>query len=90
MATDATVERQRDIQDEVARADQHNEGGEKRPVQTGARDYPVPPFPEQHLPKPGEELYQISSDPFEIKNLATAPAQAGFEHFGDDRLGADL
>lgn len=55
MAGDATVERQRDIQDEVARADQHNEGGEKKPVQTGARDYPVPPFPEQHLPKPGEE-----------------------------------
>lgn len=27
-------------------------------------------------PKPGEELYQISSDPFEIKNLATTPAQA--------------
>lgn len=25
------------------------------PAQTGARRYPVPPFPKQHLPKPGKE-----------------------------------
>ncbi|MEX1115822.1 MAG: sulfatase-like hydrolase/transferase [Akkermansiaceae bacterium] len=27
-------------------------------------------------PKPGEELYQISSDPFEVRNLATESAEA--------------
>jgi NAD(P)-dependent dehydrogenase (short-subunit alcohol dehydrogenase family) len=28
---------------------------EKKPMQAGARAYPEPPFPEQHLPKPGAE-----------------------------------
>ncbi len=46
----------RKIQRQVARADR------KRPkqavqeaMQAGARPYPVPPFPKQHLPKPGQE-----------------------------------
>jgi NAD(P)-dependent dehydrogenase (short-subunit alcohol dehydrogenase family) len=28
---------------------------EDRPMQAGAREYPVPPFPKQHLKKPGKE-----------------------------------
>ncbi|HEY2068932.1 MAG TPA: SDR family oxidoreductase [Rhizomicrobium sp.] len=46
----------RSIQKQVAKADR------KRPkrkadgaMQAGARDYPEPPFPKQHLPKPGQE-----------------------------------
>lgn len=52
-----TVEKQRDIQQDVARADQQTDAPAKdgHPAQTGARLYPVPPFPEQHQPKPGRE-----------------------------------
>ncbi len=50
------VEAQRRIQDEIAEADargpaQENGGA----MQAGARDYPEPPFPAQHQPKPGDE-----------------------------------
>ncbi|WP_439624536.1 SDR family oxidoreductase [Shinella sp.] len=50
-----TAAKQRDIQDEVAAADR--KAGEDTPkaMQAGARLYPVPPFPEQHQPKPGNE-----------------------------------
>jgi NAD(P)-dependent dehydrogenase (short-subunit alcohol dehydrogenase family) len=51
-----TARTHRRIQRQVARADR------KRPrekveaaMQAGARTYPVPPFPRQHLPKPGQE-----------------------------------
>jgi NAD(P)-dependent dehydrogenase (short-subunit alcohol dehydrogenase family) len=50
------AEKQRDIQDEVARAEESaGGGGSGEAMQAGARTYPVPPFPEQHQPKPGEE-----------------------------------
>ncbi|GAA4176638.1 SDR family oxidoreductase [Shinella granuli] len=50
-----TAAKQRDIQDEVAKADR--KGAQKAPkaMQAGARTYPVPPFPKQHQPKPGQE-----------------------------------
>jgi len=50
-----TVEKQRDIQDEVAKADRKGEGEKPEAMQAGARLYPVPPFPEQHQMKPGHE-----------------------------------
>jgi NAD(P)-dependent dehydrogenase (short-subunit alcohol dehydrogenase family) len=52
---EAVTEKQRDIQAEVAAAEAN--GGAEKPeaMQAGARAYPVPPFPKQHLPKPGEE-----------------------------------
>jgi NAD(P)-dependent dehydrogenase (short-subunit alcohol dehydrogenase family) len=58
MATQArrTAAGHRRIQKQVARADR------KRPkrklesaMQAGARDYPAPPFPKQHIAKPGKE-----------------------------------
>jgi len=54
--TQAVSEKQRSIQREVAEADRKQPGkeGEKAP-QTGARRYPVPPFPKQHQAKPGSE-----------------------------------
>ena len=52
--TDAVVEVQRDIQREVA-ADDRQEEGAPTAMQARAREYPVPPFPEQHQAKPGEE-----------------------------------
>ena len=50
------VEKQRDIQAEVAAADRAAvQKQESRAMQAGARRYPEPPFPEQHQPKPGDE-----------------------------------
>lgn len=54
-----TVAAQRRIQGEVARADRREagdgDGDGEGAMQAGARRYPVPPFPEQHQPKPGDE-----------------------------------
>lgn len=60
---ETVVAAQRRIQEEIARADRQDDqaadgkddGEESGAMQAGARDYPVPPFPEQHQPKPGEE-----------------------------------
>jgi NAD(P)-dependent dehydrogenase (short-subunit alcohol dehydrogenase family) len=49
------VETQRAIQDEVAADDRAKKDGKSEPMQAGAREYPVPPFPKQHQPKPGFE-----------------------------------
>ena len=53
--TGTVVAAQRAIQEEVARDDQTPAHKNDQPMQAGARVYPVPPFPEQHLPKPGLE-----------------------------------
>jgi NAD(P)-dependent dehydrogenase (short-subunit alcohol dehydrogenase family) len=52
-----TAARQRAIQSKTdARDQQKKDGGQKEEApQTGARPYPVPPFPEQHQAKPGVE-----------------------------------
>ena len=49
-----TAAKQRSVQKQVARADRKPDA-EPAPMQAGAREYPVPPFPKQHLPKPGLE-----------------------------------
>jgi len=52
---------ERDVQREIDRKEQRSfapGGGEQEdeaPPQTGAREYPVPPLPKQHLQKPGVE-----------------------------------
>jgi hypothetical protein len=56
----STVERQREIQDEVAHDDaakteKSKSGKSEGAMQAGARQYPVPPFPAQHYAKPGNE-----------------------------------
>lgn len=53
--TEGVVERQREIQQEVAAADKKSGKGVEQAPQTGAREYPVPPLPKQHQPKPGDE-----------------------------------
>jgi NAD(P)-dependent dehydrogenase (short-subunit alcohol dehydrogenase family) len=50
-----TVERQREIQHEVAKADQQAPSKKDGAMQAGARRYPEPPFPKQHQSKPGNE-----------------------------------
>ncbi|WP_046864067.1 SDR family oxidoreductase [Microvirga massiliensis] len=51
-----TAEVQRKVQAQVDAADQAGGGeGSKGAMQAGARSYPEPPLPEQHLEKPGQE-----------------------------------
>lgn len=52
-----TAKVQRDIQREVDAKDSaaRDDGSEERAMQAGARRYPEPPMPAQHLKKPGEE-----------------------------------
>jgi NAD(P)-dependent dehydrogenase (short-subunit alcohol dehydrogenase family) len=58
--TERAVQEQREVQAQVAKADQKR-GGEGRggdhkgAMQAGARIYPEPPLPEQHQQKPGRE-----------------------------------
>lgn len=54
----AVVDRQRRIQIEIDRIDAaapQSSRGEDQAVQAGLRPHPAPPFPEQHLSKPGIE-----------------------------------
>ena len=53
--TGAVIEEQRDVQREVRKADEQDNGKANGAMQAGARVYPEPPFPEQHQPKPGIE-----------------------------------
>ena len=46
-------------------------GGENEAMQAGAREYPVPPMPKQHLEKPGQEA------DLELKPLWDAPVPPG-------------
>lgn len=78
--TAAVAGKQRDIQDEVAEAENsgksQSDGGEGA-VQTGARHYPEPPFPQQHQPKPGAE-YALDPQP-----LYDAPFYKGSDKLKD-------
>jgi len=49
------VEKQHRIQAEVDRGESDGQRESPGAMQAGARDYPVPPFPEQHQAKPGNE-----------------------------------
>jgi len=47
--------KQRSIQKKVDADDRKKPDQKPKPMQAGARKYPVPPFPRQHHPKPGME-----------------------------------
>jgi NAD(P)-dependent dehydrogenase (short-subunit alcohol dehydrogenase family) len=55
MSSKATAAKQRDIQGQVARADEKPKSKLSGAMQAGARIYPEPPFPEVHQDKPGSE-----------------------------------
>lgn len=54
----------RDLQSQQAERERNASGqqGGSGAMQAGAREYPVPPYPEQHQPKPGEE-YRLDPAP---------------------------
>jgi len=54
-AGEATARRERAIQRTIERSDRHLPKKKSKAMQAGARIYPAPPFPRQHLRKPGHE-----------------------------------
>jgi NAD(P)-dependent dehydrogenase (short-subunit alcohol dehydrogenase family) len=76
-----TAQRERSIQSRIDRAEQsESKKGNKEqsvPKQAGARAYPVPPFPKQHLAKPGRE------SALQLRPMFEAPYYKGSEKLGD-------
>ena len=74
-----TAERGREVQDEIERKEERSFGKKEDggAMQAGARKYPEPPFPAQHLTKPGEE-----SD-LELKPMYDAPFYKGSDKLRD-------
>jgi len=62
---------QREIDAKEPRSFKPSAEADKRPMQAGARKYPAPPFPKQHLEKPGLEA------DLELKPLWDAPFYRG-------------
>jgi len=58
------AKKHRRIQKQVARADRERPAQKaQKAIQAGARRYPEPPFPKQHIPKPGKEAV-LEPSPF--------------------------
>ncbi|WP_312163838.1 SDR family oxidoreductase [Phenylobacterium sp.] len=78
---DRAAQAERDIQARIdakeARSFQGREDDDEPAMQAGARDYPAPPFPEQHQKKPGQEA---ALDP---APLYDAPFYKGSEKLKD-------
>src|SRR5437868_4646766 len=68
------VEKGQNIQRKIDRTDTRQKGEHKKPaVQAGARKYPSPPLPKQHLKKPGLEA------DLELAPMYEAPHYKGSE-----------
>jgi NAD(P)-dependent dehydrogenase (short-subunit alcohol dehydrogenase family) len=77
---DRAAEQERKIQGGIDRAEQRSFGGgqdEDKPMQAGAREYPAPPFPKQHLLKPGHEA------DLDLQPMWDAPFYKGSEKLKD-------
>ena len=77
------VAAQRAIQREVAADDRAGAPEADEAMQAGARRYPVPPFPEQHQPKPGERGEARSGADVRravLEGLGQARGQGGADH----------
>ncbi|MEA2979344.1 MAG: hypothetical protein QOF09_1167 [Alphaproteobacteria bacterium] len=74
-----TARQERAIQRKIDETDKKSAGGQKKPqaMQAGARLYPVPPLPAQHLKKPGLEAE------LELKPMYDAPHYKGSEKLLD-------
>lgn len=75
----ATAKKERAIQRDVDSAEQERGNNKKKSgaMQAGARIYPVPPFPKQHLPKPGREA------DLDLRPMYDAPHYKGSEKLLD-------
>jgi NAD(P)-dependent dehydrogenase (short-subunit alcohol dehydrogenase family) len=74
---EATAKAEREIQRNIDRSDKQQKGRKQEggAMQAGARLYPVPPLPGQHLEKPGEEA-----------DLELAPLYDAPHYKGSDKL----
>src|SRR5262245_3975072 len=75
-----TAARQRSIQKTTDQSDKKRSSrtsGDAGPMQAGARAYPAPPLPEQHLPKPGTER------DLKLSPMYEAPSYKGSEKLLD-------
>ena len=74
-----TAQEERAIQHQIDRSDKKKNGDkhESGAMQAGARVYPVPPLPDQHLRKPGLEA------DLELKPMYDAPHYKGSEKLLD-------
>jgi len=72
-AAERAAEQERKVQREIDAKEQRSFKGddEEKPMQAGAREYPAPPFPKQHLEKPGLEAE------LELKPMWDAPYYKG-------------
>jgi NAD(P)-dependent dehydrogenase (short-subunit alcohol dehydrogenase family) len=70
-----TATRERSIQEKIDRKEERAPRSEdkKKPMQAGAREYPAPPLPKQHLSKPGHEA------DLELAPMYDAPHYKGSE-----------
>jgi NAD(P)-dependent dehydrogenase (short-subunit alcohol dehydrogenase family) len=79
-AAERVAQEGRDIQQNIDRKEQRSfdsDEGEDKPMQAGAREYPAPPFPKQHLAKPGFEA------DLELQPMWDAPFYKGSEKLKD-------
>src|SRR5262245_32513889 len=76
---ESTAQKERAIQRKMDRSDKNKDGDEHESgaMQAGARVYPVPPLPDQHLRKPGFEA------DLELKPMYDAPHYKGSEKLLD-------
>src|SRR5215218_1163724 len=77
---EATARRERAIQRKIDETDKANGKGKKKEpqaMQAGARVYPAPPLPDQHLKKPGREAK------LELQPMYDAPHYKGSEKLLD-------
>ncbi|MGB6115279.1 MAG: SDR family oxidoreductase [Comamonas sp.] len=76
--TSTTTANHRKLQRQIDKADKKKPKEEKKgAMQAGARKYPEPPFPKQHLPKPGHET-ELTPPP-----MYDAPYYKGSEKLKD-------
>jgi len=71
VAKQKKIQREQDGKDQAKRAEREASAGKKKAVQAGAKDYPEPPLPRQHLRKPGLEAEM------ELKPQFMAPGYKG-------------
>lgn len=77
-AAEKTAKKYLKLQEEVAKADKdHPKKENEKAMQAGARKYPEPPMPTQHLKKPGKEADQ------EQKPMCDAPFYKGSDKLKD-------
>jgi NAD(P)-dependent dehydrogenase (short-subunit alcohol dehydrogenase family) len=77
---DRIADQERDIQRQIDVKEQRSfkgDGEDEAPPQTGAREYPVPPLPGQHLEKPGAEAE------LQLQPMWDAPFYKGSEKLKD-------